>query len=107
MKLSEELTELTCVAERNYDRIFDLIKSIISHEIAESLINKDDYATIDLGFGTLYVKNVDNEPKYKFIPYDDLDNIVRKTYRTGKSRLVNKVDETISSRIMNTYKDLF
>ena len=107
MRIIDDLKTTTLVAERNLVMLFDTMVSLISQEILESDMRGDDYAEINLEFGTLYIKLIDDIPRYKFVPTEEFNNVVKKTYRTKKSRLVNKVDKTISDRIMNTYKDLF
>jgi hypothetical protein len=82
-------------------------EAVICHAFLESIKNKDDYAEIDIGIGSLYIKSTEDGIKYKFVPSDHLSAVVETTSRTKKSPLGLKVDEVLGRRIMNTYKDLF
>lgn len=105
--LINDLSTLSSVATYNLNSLCKLSETIISHSVAESLANKEDYATVDIGIGTLFIKRVEDEIRYKFVPSDRLDKVVTNTYKNGKSDLEKTVDEVLGRRIMNTYKDLF
>jgi hypothetical protein len=82
-------------------------ESVICHSVLESIKNREEFAEIDIGIGTLYIKDTGDEVKYKFVPSDHLSSVVDSTIRLKKSPLSLRVDEVLGRRIMNTYKDLF
>ena len=85
----------------------NLSEQIISHSVAESIKNKDEYSEIDIGIGVLYIKQEDSGVVYKFVPSNKLQSIVSDTIKDGESRLVGAIDESLGRHISNTYKDLF
>jgi hypothetical protein len=105
--LPNDLCLLTTIAPTNMNKLTKLSEAIVCHSLAESLKDKDEFAEVDIGIGTLYIKSTEDGLKYKFIPSEHLASTLETTARTKNSPLGLKVDEVLGRRIMNTYKDLF
>ena len=105
--LLADLGLLSGVAVTNLDKLSLLSNDIISHAVFEAKLNDEPVAEIDIGIGILYILISEDELKYKFIPSSTLQFAVKQTLTKNRSRLTDKVDSTLSRRIMNTYKDLF
>ena len=105
--LLSDLGILSGVAVTNLDKLSLISNDIISHAALEAKLNHEPVAEIDLGIGVLYILISEEELKYKFIPSSTLQFAVKQSLVNNRSRLTDKVDHTLSRRIMNTYKDLF
>ena len=106
-KLLEDLSIISGVAITNLDKLNSLQEDIIGHAVLESVLNKEPVVEIDIGIGLLYILLTDEEIKYKFIPSNRVQNSVQAAITKKKSSLTKRTDDTLSRRIMNTYKDLF
>ena len=63
--------------------------------------------SIDIGIGNL-VLNIDNdELKYKFIPSNKLENNIKYTLDNGHCPLIDKAEESLQTKILGVYKELF
>ena len=105
--LLSDLSILSGVAVTNLEKLSLLSGDIISHAVFEAKLNHEPVAEIDIGIGLLYILISEEELKYKFIPSSTTQFAVKQTLAKNRSRLIDKVDSTLSRRIMNTYKDLF
>lgn len=105
--LPNDLCLLTTIAPTNMSKLTKLSEAIVCHTLAESLADRDEFASIDIGIGVLHIKSAEDGLKYKFTPSDHLSSTLETTVRTKRSPLGLKVDELLGCRIMNTYKDLF
>lgn len=105
--LLEDLATLSTVSITNLTALSSMSEAIVCHGLLESIKDCEEFAEIDIGIGTLCVKNSSDGVKYKFVPSDHLSSVVDSTVRTKKSPLSLRVDEVLGKRIMNTYKDLF
>ena len=105
--LIEDLSTLSGIKQNNLLALCKLSEGILSHSVAESIRGGESVTDVDIGIGILYIKNTDEGIKYKFVPSDKTNKTLESTFRNGKSKLAKDVSETLSERIMNTYKDLF
>ena len=106
-KLIDDLSTLSSVATANLVSLCRLSEAIISHSVAESMRDGEEVTSVDIGIGTLYLKNTEDGVKYKFTPSSRMSKTIESTFKDGNSRLVYETDEVLGRRIMNTYKDLF
>ena len=105
--LCKDLSVLTCIESRDFDKLKNMSIAVISHCIDESIHNKDLTTDIDIGIGILRISNQEDGVHYRFTPNDLLQSEVERTYNTSKSRLKLNVEKALGSRLTNTYKDLF
>ena len=105
-KLTKDISILTTIPEFTLDKLVNLTIKCISHNIVESIRCKKDVSEIDIGIGTLLVTYLDDDLKFKFIPSSALQSSIHKTYEKGDSELVISVEDILSDKITNTYKNL-
>lgn len=101
----EDLSLLTSIDTYNLNKLRDTIISVISHSVVEGIKNKDKIIEIDTGIGILRILNETDVIKYKFIPSNKLEKIIKKSYE-GKSDLIKRADENVGRRILNAYEEL-
>ena len=105
--LIDDISTLTTIGKYNLEELVTKSIAIISHDVFESIKDKEKFTAIDVGIGELYITNIDDSIQYKFIPSKKLNAAVTDTYKSGKSLLIADIDFALGKRIMNTYKDLF
>lgn len=104
--LLEDVSILTTIPENTLRRLARKEMYCICNDLSEALLKGEKEVVLDLGFGTLTI-NVDNEDiKYRFQPNMVLDRSIKKVCTDKTNPLVELVEETLASRITNTYKDL-
>ena len=107
INLLEDISNLSTVAITNLNKLTSLSEDVIGHAVLEAILNKDNMVEVDIGIGLLYILISEDEIKYKFIPSTKVQNSVELAVNKKKSKLIERVDEVLGRRIMNTYKDLF
>lgn len=105
--LLEDLSILTTVGKYNYEELANKTIAILSHNVEESICDKEELVTTDIGIGQLTIACIEDKIYYKFIPSRKLENSIKDTYRNKQSALKLEIDKTLGKRITNTYKDLF
>ena len=105
--LLDDLSIVTTIGKMNFEQLAAKSVAIISHDIVESVKNRETVTSIDIGIGVLKITVQDDLVRYKFIPSNKLDSVVKDTYNRGQSKLVADIDSALGKRITKTYKDLF
>lgn len=105
--LIDDLNKTTGVAEINLKMLLDAIVTVSSHAVAESIHDNEDYAVIDIGIGSLSIKRNSEGIQYKFIPSTRFERSIARTFKTGESELMKKLDDKLGIKISNAYKELF
>jgi hypothetical protein len=82
------------------------MSDVISYAVKESILSGEDICEVDIGIGKLLI-GITDEIKFKFIPGEELKSNVFKVYHGDESSLVTKVENSVKSRIINAYKDLY
>lgn len=104
--LIEDLSILTSLSKSTLGDISLMAESAICHAMVESVLDRDDYAEIDIGIGTLYIKNYEDGLHYKFVPTQHLDSALKNSIKSKRSTLNKRADETLVNRINKTYKEM-
>lgn len=103
--LMNDLSTLSGLSHRQLNLLLKLCNSIISYTIVEGVKNKNRTIPIDIGFGTLNIKYSDNKILYKFIPSEDLENLIIESYN-GKNELMNRVGKHTTYLLEQACKEL-
>ena len=106
MELNKKISTLSTIPEWAIDKFQKYINLVHSHDIVEQIFENKDVFEIDLWEGKLYIKLEDDALKYKFIPSEDFNEIVKTSIIKKKSRLVDSVTDKLKTAITNTYKDI-
>ena len=105
--LIEDISTLTTIGKYNLDELVNKSVAIISHDVFESIKDREKVTIVDVGIGELYITNIEDTIQYKFIPSKKLNSAVEATYKSKQSPLLLEIDAALGRRITNTYKDLF
>lgn len=102
-----DLSTLTTIQTNSLDKLFNKCKMLICDYIVQDNLCKTNTTSIDIGIGTVVINMQDHELNYKFIPSNDLEDMLVECIKTKNSPLVNTIEKTLSDRITKAYKDLF
>lgn len=106
MNLLQDLSTITTVPIDIFNKLNIKAVWCISDNFYESIINKDEITSIDIGIGQLLIKLDNEQIKYKFIPSKILDDTLKSTYKDKKSKLQYQLDRSIIKNLTQTYKDI-
>ena len=103
----KDLSVTTTIPYFTLKKLFDRLSTVISYNIGESHITRDDVCEIDIGIGTLLVLINSDEIRYKFIPSKKLSDSIVSAVQEGTFELITEMEDSLQKKVMNTYKDLF
>lgn len=103
----EDLSTITTIPLLPMQELFQKGAICICDNVNETLKNKENECEIDIGIGKLLLRIDTEYIEYKFIPSSKLEENLINTINTRESPLINELEEALSKRIMNVYKDLF
>lgn len=104
--LNSDISKITGIPKLSLDKLSDRACFCIAHAVLESQIEGNNLSDIDIGIGRLYIKLIDNELKYKFIPSNHLDELISVSIKSKSSPVVSELDKLLKERIENTYGKL-
>lgn len=103
----KDIAAITTIPPFSLQNLFNTLGDIISYDVQESLLDKQNICEIDIGIGTLNILVTEDEVKYKFIPSRNLSASVIYAIEHKDAPLIVKAEQSLSKKILNTYKDLF
>lgn len=106
-QIEEDISKLSTIPLQEVQYIFNFIDDCICYNLQESLKNKEENIDIDIGIGTLILGIDDDMLKYKFIPSNKLENNIKYTLDNGHCPLIDKAEESLQTKILGVYKELF
>lgn len=106
MELLQDLYILTDVQENVLKKFIPIAEYCIAHDVYESMCYRQEFAEIDIGIGTLVVKVDDDSIRYKFIPSENLENMMIEMTKTRKSPILSKLENNLQTKIEKAYKEL-
>ena len=105
-KAVELVSKLTTIPEKNLIRLQDIYELVMCDSVEDSLMNGDEFARIDLNFGTLDIKFEDNALKFRFKPSAKFEEELIDTVINKHNSLAHAVESSLVNKITQTYKDL-
>lgn len=105
--LTKNMSKLTGVSEGIFQSLYSKEIYCICDEVEESILKDEDITELDVGIGTLYIKHLNKEIQYKFIPNKELEEKLVDTVVNKKSPLKEELDSSLVEKISKTYKELF
>lgn len=105
--LMKDVSTLTTIPEKSLSKLMDKAYWCISNEVVESLKQDSNVIEIDIDIGELYIKVIDDNIQYKFIPSAKLNDTVKDTVINKRNVLEDTLEKTLVNKIVDTYKDLF
>jgi len=103
-----DLSNVTSIPYSSLTKVSDVIENIICHSFIESLNNFEDKTVVELGFGKLHISLInEDEVRYYFYPSASLEKKLIDAFTDKKDPLVESLEDSLTTKIMNSYKDLF
>ena len=109
INLIEDLSTLTAISVKNLNKLVKKATYCVCDSVQESIALDEEITIVDLGIGTLYIKNLgldDGTVKYHFEPSPSLNKALKSTIVNKKNPLENLIVETLGERLMDVYKNL-
>lgn len=105
INLKKDLSAITNIDEVYISKLFDKLKWCISDGVSEAEYQNDDSLLCDLGIGKILLTIEQNSVKYKFIPSEELEDLVIKTI-LGDVSFERAIEKNLVGKITKVYKDL-
>lgn len=106
--LLNDISTLTTVPLSALYKLVDKASWCICNNVEETFLNSNNITEINIGtLGTLVIEVVEDTIEYRFIPNKKLDKYIIDTIVNKKNPLIDQLDNTLASRLIDTYKDLF
>lgn len=107
VNIKEDLSTLTTINESVFTKLVNKIEWCISDGVEKAIKSGENQVNIDFDLGTLMI-NFDNEQiRYKFKPSQKLEKVITNTVVNERNDLVLNIEESLVSKLTNTYKNFF
>ena len=106
MDIIEKCNALSGVSIKAWTKLKNYINMIHSDDIYLDSQEGKTIFELDTFEGTILIKQVDNEIKYKFIPSAEFNKLVVNTIETKTSSLIKSLDKSVISAMSNIYENL-
>lgn len=102
-----DLSLITTIPKTTLDRLNQKEILCICESVQESRLANESVSSMDIGIGTLHIKWDEESIKYRFVPSKALEQGIISTVVDGKNPFESAIEDTIVTKIVNTYKELF
>lgn len=103
----EDLSKITTIPRTTLQKLVEKAEACACHELLEQILSDESEISVDILFGNLYISIEDDSVKFRFEPSSQFSDMIVSTVTTKESPLINMVEEALSTKINNVYKDLF
>ena len=106
INLTSDLSLLTTIPDKVLEKLNDKLVYCISEAVAESALAEEEITELDVGFGTLFIKNDKFEPKFKFVPTENFMSTIKDSINNKLNSLEDTLNESLANKVVNVYKDI-
>lgn len=106
LNLIEDLSKLSNIPQSILRKLVDASRWCICDNLIESKEKNKDLSEIDIGIGKLNILVSEDQVEYQFVPSRALEKNIKQTVIKGKNPLEIAVENSLNTRIKNTYKEL-
>lgn len=107
INVKDDLSTLTNIPVRYYDKIENNLKYILIDGINDAIISNENTVEFKFDIGSLLIGIDNNTVRYKFIPSETFENDLKSKIKYGQNLLKDKLESSLIDRITSLYKDLF
>ena len=104
--LISDLSILTTLPDKTLRRLCNKGVECICHNVLEKTQQNELETNIDISIGVIKIMVDNDEIHYRFIPSGTLEDKLVETLTSGVDPLVKDIEENLTNRILNAYKDL-
>lgn len=105
--IKEDLSILTTINKNIFSKLEEKIIWCICDCVEKSIMNGDNTAEIDFGYGVLSILIDDNSIKYKFKPNKSLEGAISNTVVHERNSLTVNVEKALINKLTSVYKNFF
>ncbi len=102
----EDISKLTTIPQNALDKLVNKAMWCIGDSFQEGILLGKEITEVNIGIGTLLISNLSEEIKYKFIPNEQLEQALISIALDKKNPLELTLEKKLTSKILNTYKDI-
>ena len=106
-EIDSDLSKLTTIPLYSIQKLLSKFQDSICYEIQEQYKDNNKYIEVDIHIGTLILYNEKDTVSFKFIPSRSFENEIREIYKGNDCNLIKKLENSITEKITEAYKDLF
>lgn len=101
-----DVSKLTTIPEKTLNKLNQKFIYSICEQIQEDILEEKEISELDIGLGTIYIKYVGDEIKYKFVPNSELEKAVYATVVKKLNLMETTLNEALAKKFIDVYKDL-
>lgn len=106
INLTEDLSELTTVSQKTFERFEKVIIKIIGNAIREGELSGEGITDVVSGIGTISIKHEGDEMRFRFTPSQKLRETAVSMTRDETDPIELSLETALADKLINTYKDL-
>lgn len=107
VKITKDLSSLTTIPEKTLDKLSDKILYCICEGVLEDIMDEQDVSEFDFfGLFTLYIKHEGGTLKYRVVPTDKLDSVIKGTAENKLNLLEDTLNNSLVAKFTDLYKEL-
>lgn len=106
MNLLQDLNVLTNIPEKSLSKLVNVSINSICTGAWEALNSEEDVLSVDIGLGILYIKLVDEDFKYHFVPSDTFSKELKNSKTSQISPLSPRLLGSLKTKFLEVYKDI-
>lgn len=103
----KDLSVITTIPYHTLQKLFDKLCWVVCDGVQASELDHEEFASIDIGIGTIDIAVKDDQIQYRFVPSNKLEDSVRETLVSKKNPLQINLEEALVKKIVNAYKEFF
>ena len=107
INLIDDLSKFSGIPQSKLNNLVTKSSMDIAQSVEEYLTSTEDYCNINIGIGNLYIQEEDGQLFFKFIPSNQLTNMVNRVVDGKKSDLVITIEDVLTEKMLKLYKELF
>ena len=104
--LIQDISKISTIPQSTLKKLQEKSQLLICNNISQSMLENSDVVQTDIGFGILYISYNDQQIKYRFVPNQKFQQMIKSTIKNKKSPLIVKIQDYLQKKITNAYKDL-
>jgi len=107
MGIVEKLSELTTIDSKALEKFFKKISWCICDDVHQASVDNLGRVFIDIEIGTIGIDFSSGDcVRYNFVPSKELEKDIATTLTSGENPLTLRIEQSLVSKLTNTYKDL-
>lgn len=102
----KDVSILSTIPEKTIEKFFQKFIYCICEQVKEDVLDGKEISELDIGLGTLYIKYIGDEIRFKFVPSNYLETSVSNTVKNKLNLLENNLKDALVKKFVEVYKDL-